>query len=139
MRIKIDTKDLKRMAREVEKMEGKARKHLSGAMNLAALDSRDNLRRVTPRYIDRPTRWTVNSTFVKQSNQSNLEVTLGFKDYAVKGTPAAEYLQPMIKGGARKRKGGENRIYSIAGARYMVPTGVTPVKFNQYGNITSGM
>ena len=139
LKLSIDTRSLDKMARDLAKYKGTTRKHLSGATNLAAMDAKEHLVSVTPRYINKPTRWTLNSTFLKQSNQKNLEVTLGFKDYAVKGTPAADYLQPMIKGGARHRKGGENLIRGIAGARYMVPTGVTPVKFNQYGNISSGM
>lgn len=136
----IDTRDLDKMARSLAAMKGTTRKHMSGAMNLAAKDAREHLVAVTPRYIDKPTRWTLNSTFVKQSKPENLEVVLGFKDYAVKGTAAADYLQPMIKGGGRKRKGGENLLAAkgLGGRRYMVPTGATPFKLNQYGNITSG-
>ena len=139
LKLSIDTRSLDKMAKDLAQYKGTTRKHLSGAMNLAAKDAKEHLVSVTPRYINKPTRWTLNSTFLKQSNQNNLEVTLGFKDYAVKGTPAADYLQPMIKGGARHRKGGENLIRGIAGTRYMVPTGVHPVKFNQYGNISNGM
>ena len=137
--LSVDTRSLDKMAKELANYKGTTRKHLSGAMNLAAKDAKDHLVNVTPRYVNNPTRWTLNSTFVKQSNSQNLEVVLGFKDYAVKGTAAADYLRPLIKGGPRQRKGGENLISGIAGARYMVPTGVTPAKFNQYGNISTGM
>lgn len=140
LNLTVDTRDLDKMARALAEYKGTTRKNMSGAMNLAAKDARQHLVDVTPRYVSKPTRWTLNSTFVKQSNSQNLEVVLGFKDYAVKGTPAAEYLEPMIKGGGRNRKGGENLLSArgLGGQRYMVPTGVNPFKFNQYGNITSG-
>lgn len=91
--------------------------------------------------IDRPTSWTINSTFVKPARSNNLAVRFGFKDYAVKGTAAAKYLQPMATGTPRGHKGSERllqRAGLIGGNQYIVPTGVTPLKLNQYGNLTAG-
>ena len=89
--------------------------------------------------IDKPTRWTLNSVFVKPARSNNLAVAVGFKDYAVKGTPAAKYLQPMASGTPRGSKGAE-RLLERAGlirrGQFIIPTGAYPLKLNSYGNIT---
>ena len=49
-----------------------------------------------------PTPFTRNSTFVKFASPRKLESSVGFKDFAPKGTPAAKYLQPIVAGEPRR-------------------------------------
>ena len=90
------------------------------------------------RFIDNPTPFTINSTYVRFARASDLTTEVGFKQFAVKGTPAGRYLQHMVTGGPREAKRSEFRLRSsgiIGGSRFLVPTGVTPLKLNQYGNL----
>ena len=48
---------------------------------------------------DRPTRWTLNSTYVRFAKASNLTAEVGFKaDAQGRGNPAGKYLQPIVQG-----------------------------------------
>ena len=91
--------------------------------------------------IDRPTPFTLNSTFVKFASPRRLESSVGFKDFASKGTPAAKYLQPIVKGQPRNAKRSEmalRRAGVLRSNEFIVPTGVYPLRLNQYGNLSGG-
>ncbi len=111
---------------------------IAKAMTESAKKAQVALKAQTPRYVDRPTRFTMNSTFVRFASPKKLEAWVGFKDFAPKGTPAAKYLQPMVGGGTRVQKATERQL-SAAGVlpsgSFIVPTGVTPLKLNAYGNL----
>ena len=92
----LDTSQLDKLARFTSAVRGNLDQDLAKAMTLAAYDARDYLKNVTPRYVDRPTKWTLNSMFVEKAKPGNLTTRFGFKDTAVKCTPAAKYLQPMV-------------------------------------------
>lgn len=112
---------------------------IAKAMTSAAKESQAYLKEVTPRYIKNPVPFTMNSTFVRYAKPTNLEAWVGFKDFAPKGTPAAKYLQPMISGGVRSPKSTElqlQRAGILRPGQFIVPTGVTPLKLNQYGNLS---
>ena len=111
---------------------------IAKAMTESAKKSQAALKAQTPRYVDKPTPWTMNSTFVRYASPKKLEAWVGFKDFASKGTPAAKYLQPMISGGVRRQKASERQLTAsgvLPAGSYIVPTGVTPLKLNQYGNL----
>lgn len=111
---------------------------IAKAMTQSAKKSQAALKVQTPRYVDRPTPFTLNSTFVRFASPRNLEAWVGFKDFASKGTPAAKYLQPMIGGGGRAAKRSELQLQRsglLRPGEYLVPTGVTPLTLNRYGNV----
>lgn len=119
-------------------MQGKANRPTAVAMTRTARLAEQELKRVTPSFIDRPTRWTLNSTFIKPAQPDRLEVTLGFKDYSSKGVPAANYLQSIAGGHPRAIKPYEARLRSrglLGPGQFAVPTGIAPNRFNQYGNL----
>lgn len=112
---------------------------IAKAMTESAKKSQVALKAQTPRYVNKPTRFTMNSTFVRYASPKKLEAWVGFKEFAPKGTPAAKYLQPMVGGGARRPKSSERQLQQsgvLPAGSYIVPTGVTPLKLNQYGNLS---
>lgn len=114
---------------------------IAKAMTGAAKESQAYLKQVTPRYIRNPVPFTMNSTFVRYASPRKLEAWVGFKDFASKGTPAAKYLQPMVAGGLRRPKSTElqlQRAGILRPGQYIVPAGVTPLRLNQYGNLSGG-
>jgi hypothetical protein len=140
----IDTSQLDQLARFTSAVRGNLNNDLAKAMTLAAYDARDYLKNVTPRYIDKPTKWTTNSMFVEKAKPGDLSARFGFKDTAVKGTAAAKYLQPMVGGGRRSEKRSEAAMQAkgvLRAGEYIVPAesrpngGVYPLKLNQYGNV----
>ena len=136
----IDTSQLDKLARFTSAVRGNLDKDTAKAMTLAAYDSRDYLKSVTPRYVDRPTKWTTNSVFVKPAKPGDLTARFGFKDTAVKGTPAAKYLQPMAGGGSRPQKRSERSLQAtgvLRGYEYITPANVYPLTLNAYGNLSA--
>jgi hypothetical protein len=109
------------------------------AMTRSAQAAQTKLKQDMSRFIDRPTSFTLNSTYVRFAKPTNLSVEVGFKQFASKGTPAGRYLQPMAGGGGRPLKSSERQLQSrglLPTGRYLVPTGVTPLRLNQYGNLS---
>jgi hypothetical protein len=136
---KIDVSQLDQLAAFTSAVRGNLEKDLARAITLAAYDARDHLKGVTPRYVDRPTKWTVNSVFVEPAKPGKLSARFGFKDTAFKGTPAAKYLQPMVGGGPRALKRSERQLQgsgALRGYEYMVPADVHPLRLNSYGNLS---
>jgi hypothetical protein len=112
---------------------------IAKAMTESAKKSQVALKAQTPRYVDRPTAFTMNSTFVRYASPKNLEAWVGFKEFASKGTPAAKYLQAMAGGGVRRQKSSERQLVAsgvLPAGSFIVPTGVTPLKLNAYGNLS---
>jgi len=88
---------------------------------------------------DRPTKFTLNSLFLKRATKKNQEVTVWLKDWAHKGTPASKYLTPQISGGGRKLKGFEvllNKRGILPNGYYTVPG--KRAKLDRFGNISKG-
>jgi len=114
---------------------------IAKGMTESAKKAQVALKAQTPRYVRNPVPFTMNSTFVRFASPKNLEAWVGFKYNAPKGTPAAKYLQPMVGGGVRRPKSSERQLQNaglIRPGQFIVPTGVTPLKLNQYGNLTGG-
>ena len=112
---------------------------IAKAMTESAKKAQVALKAQTPRYVNRPTSFTLNSTFVRYASPKNLEAWVGFKDFASKGTPAAKYLQPMVSGTPRSQKASERQLIAsgvLPPGSFIVPTGVTPLRLNQYGNLS---
>lgn len=138
--VSINTKDLGGMARFVAALSGNLDKTTAAAMTFAGFDAQNALKAQTPRYVNNPTKWTQNATFVKRATPATLAVTIGFKEWAIKGTPSAVYLQPMVAGEPRRQKSTERQLSSagiIRPGQFIIPTGVHPLKLNSYGNLSA--
>lgn len=86
-----------------------------------------------------PTPYTLSSLFVRPATRANLTAEVKLKDFAAKATPAATYLAPQIKGGARPMKRFERAMQSIGalppGHRIVPGAGA---KLDSYGNMNRG-
>lgn len=91
--------------------------------------------------IDKPTRFTLNSTFVKPATIKNPEVTVGLKE-GVGGvvTDPDKYLGPLQFGGPRAHKRFERALIArgiMGTTEYAVPG--KGVRLNTFGNISRGL
>ncbi|RDL44678.1 hypothetical protein DN730_09845 [Marinomonas piezotolerans] len=98
------------------------------------------VRQVLPKYIDRPTRWTLNSVMVRNaSRKGGMEARVLFKDWryvAKSASAAADYLDPMIEGGDRRPKNFERRLKRsglIRKDQFALPGG--DIRLDRFGNI----
>lgn len=83
---------------------------------------------------DRPTRWTLNSLYVKPATKNDLSARVHFKDGS--GVPAWKYLGPQVEGGPRAHKSHEQRLIRAGVMRsdeYAVPG--RGAKLDGYGNL----
>lgn len=114
------------------------------ALNRTADEVKEHLvKKVLPKYLDRPTRWTLNAVMTRYASQKRLEATVLLKDrsYVIKsGGDAASYLNPMIEGGDRDAKSLEKRLRRsglIRNSQFALPGG--DMKLDRFGNITKAM
>jgi hypothetical protein len=111
------------------------------AMTDAAKAGDKKIRSDMSRYIDRPTPFTVNSTYVSFANPNRMRAEVGFKQFAAKGTPAGKYLSAMARGGDRSHKRSET-ILRLAGAigpdQYITPSKENGWAGDPYGNVPRG-
>jgi len=111
------------------------------AMTDAAKAGEKKIRSDMGRYIDRPTPFTVNSTYVSFANPNRMRAEVGFKQFATKGTPAGKYLSAMARGGDRSHKRSET-ILRLAGAigssEYITPNKEGGWAGDPYGNVPRG-
>lgn len=146
IRFDVDTTQLNRLAVSIATMRNRFSDFTAKAMTYAAYDSQRRLRDETPKYISNPTRWTLNSTFVRKATPADLTVSIGFKDgyysgNAPAGVPTARYLQPIVAGGRRSQKSSEVQLSRFSAAfqnRVLIPTNKDPLPLNTFGNITGG-
>ncbi|MBD8673726.1 hypothetical protein [Massilia sp. CFBP 13721] len=83
------------------------------ALTRTAQDVQPAIKKEMTRAFDRPTNYTLNSTFLKRATRGNLEARVWLKDNpSSKGTPADRYLAPQIFGGERRQKGMERLLQS---------------------------
>lgn len=108
------------------------------AMTLTGQYAQNKLKVALAAVIDRPTPYTLNSTFVTFAKPSNLFMEVGIKTMGRGGrTPAGRYLQSLIKGTAPTHKAVDQAASKIAGYKgVLVPSANSPVKLNRYGNVT---
>lgn len=133
--------DLPRLMQWTAQLSREMRPKVADAMTAAARAAERAIKAQAPSKINNPTTWTLNSVFLKPANARNLSIAVGFKDYAVKGTPAAKYLEPIATGTRRSHKGFERLLQGsglIGPSQYAIPTGVYPLKLNAQGNLSAG-
>jgi hypothetical protein len=107
------------------------------ALTKAAQIARDKLSEMTTTVFDRPTPYTRNAFYVRPATKKNLVASVGIKDFAPKGTPAAKYLRSQIEGGdGRNTKRMERALQSkglMPQGSYAVPGAQAPL--DAYGNV----
>jgi hypothetical protein len=111
------------------------------AMTDAAKAGKGKIESDMSRYIDRPTPFTVNSTYISFANPNRMRAEVGFKQFAAKGTPAGKYLSAMARGGDRSQKRSET-VLRLAGAigpsEYITPNKEGGWAGDPYGNVPRG-
>jgi hypothetical protein len=140
LNVTLDTSELTRLAERAALLtEKNLRYAVAKAMTDSAKDAQKRLKAETPRFVDRPTPWTENSTYVRFANPNRLSVEVGFKQDAVKGTPAGKYLSPMARGGDRRNTRAEGVLRAggvIKPDQFIVPT--PAFRTDPYGNVPRG-
>jgi hypothetical protein len=100
-------------------------------------DGQAAIKEEAPRAFDRPTSYTLNSTFLKPATKTRLEARVWVKDQAFgKGTPADRFLLPEIYGGMRGQKGMERLLQSngmMKSGWYAIPAAGAQIDGN--GNV----
>lgn len=97
------------------------------------------VKKAMPQVFDRPTPYTLNSTFLRPATKTRLEALVKIKDEAFKGIPPNKFLHAQAFGGTRNLKRSE-RSLQIKGVlkdgMQVVPgKGAT---LDAYGNIRAG-
>lgn len=86
--------------------------------------------------IDMPTKFTMNSLYIKAARKTKLEARVWFKDYASKGTPASKYMMSAVHGGARRHKRFEKALIAkgiMQPSQFAVPA--DGAVLDGYGNV----
>lgn len=88
---------------------------------------------------DRPTAYTLGSTFVKYAKINKLSAEVGFREWPGKGTPPEKYLSPQVYGGDRNLK----RFEKAFQEKGVLPSGMYAVpgrgaSINGNGNMSTG-
>lgn len=137
IKIQFNTKEFSKMIENAKKQERFA---AALALTKTAVDLREELRRVLPSIIDRPTGYTMNSMYVKKARPSNLEAIVGFKDnYQNSPEESKHYLMALVKGGTRRTKRFEGRLImsgKLNRGEHLVPTRLADIDHN--GNVSRG-
>ena len=110
------------------------------ALNKTAFEVRDALKKEMQTVFDRPRPFTINSLYVKKATPDKLTAYVGIKDFAAKGTAAAQYLSAQINGGGRVHKRFEKwLIYHgvMPASQYAIPA--RDVKLDRFGNPSAGL
>lgn len=92
-----------------------------------------------PRVFDRPTRFTLNSLYLRPATRSRLEALVKIKDEAYKGVAANKWLYASVAGGARNMKRSERSLQIkgyLKSNEQIVPG--KGVQLDGHGNIRGG-
>lgn len=109
------------------------------SLTMTVKDMQADLKHEMTDSFDRPTPFTLDSTFIKPAKKSNLEATVGFKTFGGKGTPAGKYLLPQVFGGVRPLKRFEKALQSIGVLpRDHIAVPASGATMDSYGNMSRG-
>jgi hypothetical protein len=111
------------------------------ALNRVGASVKERLQMEMKSVFNNPVPFTLNSLYIKASTKTNLEVEIGFRDFAPKGNPAVKYTGPQIYGGAAYDTRFQKSLkYNgiLAPNMYAIPTQSDFLRMNQYGNVTPG-
>jgi len=130
--------------REIERsLTGLARDQVPFATALALTRTAQfvqvELNREIPRIFDRPTKFTLDSTWVRPATKQRLWAEVKIKDESFKAVPPIKWLRAQIYGGTRAPKRFEQRLVS-AGAmppgHFAVPA--SGADYDTFGNMSRG-
>ena len=113
---------------------------MAKALTQTAIQAQTDIVQAMTRVFDRPTPYTLNSTFVSPATKTKLEAEVKLKNESAKGLPATKYLASEVFGGVRNAKRSEialRRSLNLASGSFILPG--EGVKLDQYGNISAGM
>ena len=111
--IKVDIRGLDGIRKMLADGNKQARYAASVALNGQAFQAMRDGRAAIQSGLDRPTRWTVTSWYVRRrATKAKLEAVVGWSDYLAnkQGNAADYYLAQQWTGGGRKHKAFENRL-----------------------------
>lgn len=116
VRLDLDASGLARLDSRVRLLtDTNLRFAIAKALTESARAAQRTLKQETPRYIDQPTRWTLNSTYVRFAKASDLTAEVGYKsDAQGRGNPAGRYLRPIVKGTTPQLKAADLAATKIA-------------------------
>jgi hypothetical protein len=140
--VRIDLQsDLKRLDSRVQLLTDQNLRFMAAkALTGAAQAAQAELKQATPRFIERPTRWTLGGTYVRFAKAQDLTAEVGFRqDAQGRGNAAGRYLQPIVKGTTPKLKGADLSATKIAGqpaGAVLVPAKNSPLRKTESGNYT---
>lgn len=112
------------IAGDIQRTRGSVPIAVAIALTRTAKLAQSAVRTEMQRVFDRPTAYTLNSTFIKPATRERMVSSVYLKDDTSKGTPAAKYLSPQIEGGTRKHKRFEvalQRIGVLPAGWFVVP------------------
>jgi hypothetical protein len=102
------------IARQIDELGRQSLFVTAVALTRTAKDVQGAIKGEMSRAFDRPTNYTLNSTYLKGATKGNLEARVWLKDNVFgKGTPADRYLAPQIFGGVRGHKGMEKALQAV--------------------------
>lgn len=131
--------DISRLPKDLEKWDKNRRFAVAVGITWTGQAVKGHLRQKMEEVFDKPTRFTLNSLFLKPAKRDDYNALVFFKDFAGKGTAADVYLDAQISGGDRNVKRSEFHLRKrgfLAGDMYLVPG--KDAKLNAYGNLLKG-
>jgi hypothetical protein len=105
--IRVDTSDVMRALRRLSREDAPI--VTAYALTKTAQDIKADEVETMKNVFDRPTRFTLNSLFVKPATKRDLVAEVYFKE-GFGSIPAWRYLGPQVEGGARQHKAHEKRL-----------------------------
>jgi hypothetical protein len=147
MNVTVEFKGLKEV---IASMDDLAKKQVPYALSVALNQTAEDVIRAEKQQLQiyvkgGPTAWTSNSLFVDRATKTKPVATVGFKDKSSirvtttnkgRGTPAANYMGPLVDGGPRNLKGFESALrwaYILPPGMYIAPGKACPL--DAHGNI----
>ena len=110
----------------------------ASALTKTAKFVQQKIKEEIPRVFDRPTRFTLNSTWVRPATKARLWAEVKIKDEVARAVPPIRWLAPQIYGGSRGPKGFEKALLRMGKMPpgYAVPASSMPR--DAYGNVSKG-
>lgn len=137
LKFRVDSKDVQKAIRDLAAED--APFVTAYALTKTAQDIKSAEVRSMSSVFDRPTKFTLNSLFVKPATKTDLTAEVFFKD-GFGSIPAWRYLGPQVEGGPRRHKAHELRLIKAGHMKpdeFAVPG--AGVKLDAYGNISGSL
>lgn len=143
--MQLANRQLRVLEKEIGKAEKQVRLGAAIALTKTAKRAQDAIRQEMPKVFDRPTRYTLNATYVKPAragtkagSKTDLTASVKIKDAELKNqvVPPVNYLVHQVEGGRRQQKRFEVALQRIG----ILPAGWLAVpgkgaELDAYGNI----